>query len=83
MMSVEVQQTKVRSKGVFVNPFIGDLSRDLVEAIHKCQCWQLRAGNSELPAVLHSWLDYVCENWNKLESGDYRDLKKRPLFNYK
>ena len=48
IMVMEIRQTKVKSKGLFINPFIGDLSRELVEAVYKCIHWDRPYDNGEL-----------------------------------
>lgn len=69
-----------------MNPYIGDLSRDFIEAVYKCQYWdrlEPLGQNVELSTLLKSWCDYVIENWRALEQGDYKNLRERPLLNMK
>ena len=84
-MLVDIRQNKARSRGIYLNPYIGDLSQDLVEAIYKCQYMDQQKDNynGELNSLLKSWCDYVVQNWDALERGQYKNLKRRPLFNYK
>jgi hypothetical protein len=39
MIQVECLQYKIKDRGIYLNPFIGDLQKDLVEAIYKCRYW--------------------------------------------
>jgi len=83
---IDCRKTTVAGKGIYLNPYIGDLSRDFIEAVYKCQYWdrlEPLGQNVELLTLLKSWCDYVIENWRALEQGDYRNLRERPLLNMK
>jgi len=82
-MLVDILKTKVMSRGVYVNPFIGDLSRDFVEAVYKCLFWDRREDNRELTQLLKSWCDFIVDHWIDLQSGKYRKLTRPPVITYK
>ena len=39
---------KVADRGIYVNPFIGDMAKDLVEGVYKCNRWDDQNDNYEL-----------------------------------
>ena len=39
--------------------------------------------NVELIMVLEDWFDYVCEHYEVLENGVYKNLRVRPKFTFK
>ena len=69
MMCLEYRLEKVNS-GVYLNPYVGDLTRDLVEGVFKCQQWTL--DSQELLKFLASWCDFAVDNFNILYSGKYK-----------
>ena len=80
---MDIKKERARSRGLYLNPYIGDLQRDLVEAIYKCQYWDKTEDNSELVSLLQCWCDYTLDNWHDFEKGTYRYIRNRPLFNFK
>ena len=42
-----------------------------------------QGNNFELKTLLESWQDFVFENYESLENGKYKNLRVRPVLNYK
>jgi len=73
-IQVESRNNSV-SRASFLNPFIGDLSHDLIQDIHKCQYFEITGHEEkdiELNAILQSYCDYAIRNWSILENGSYK-----------
>ena len=80
---MENRINKVKDRGIYLNPFIGDLARDMVEGVYKCRYWDRLNDNYQLQAYLRSWTDWVLENWSDLEHGHYKAIRSRPVINHK